>query len=190
MFEGEIIEKNKLINALNPKEIAELDKLYNKKHSSSTQRAMSIYSDNSDILNECFRYFDGNWNRTLEEKYNLLSENFENICNSLEEGVTFLKYDTRLYRGIKNCNLGDYPINKKLINKGYSSTSFDKNVAKFYAGELGCVLVIDAEKFSPGFYIRQHSFRPHEIEFLLPRDSVLSVYYRNVNKNEIFCKLQ
>lgn len=49
---------------------------------------------------------------------------------------------------------------------------------------------IDAPKGTKGVYIRQNSLRREEVEFLLPRGSVLEVYKINKSNGVVHCALK
>jgi len=94
---------------------------------------------------------------------------------------------TILYRGF-NKSVDIFQIGQKITDKGFLSTSFDKEVAKYYAGEDGTIFYIDASKGTKGTYIRQSSDRPEEIEFLLFRGTELVVY--DIKGSNVYCRLK
>lgn len=53
---------------------------------------------------------------------------------------------------------------EKMENQGYTSSTFDKDVGRFYAGKERTVLVIDCLKRTKGVYIRQHSKHPNHAD--------------------------
>ena len=127
------------------------------------------------------------WNSELEKKYSLNTEQFENIVKNLDNNHVPLVKNTILHRGL-NESFGEIKIWQKIIDRGYTSTSFDKGVAEWYAGKNGIIAYIDAIKGTKGIYIRQYSERPEEIEFLLPKGTELEFYAKK--GNEIHCKLK
>ncbi|MGL6299001.1 MAG: ADP-ribosyltransferase [Methanobacteriaceae archaeon] len=101
---------------------------------------------------------------------------FKNVYTSLDAGIIELSKKTVLYRGIKNIKPENFYIGEKIYDRGYQSTTFDKEVAIDYAEENGSVIKIKAGKRTLGIYIRQHSLYPEELEFLLRRKTTLNIY--------------
>jgi hypothetical protein len=100
-----------------------------------------------------------------------------------------LKENTILYRGV-SYPIQTYQLRKRILDYGYSSTSFDKNISRNkYAGCAGTVIIINAPKGTKGIYIRQSSIYPNDMEWLLPLCSELEIYEINKEKKEIYTKI-
>ena len=164
-----------IYNSLSEDQLKELDNAYSREYSQSVKDSMEDYSRDSNIVNDCLRNHGGKWNSDLEEKYGFTENQFKNMVENLDNSQIKLLKDTTLFRGCKN-NITDFTIGKEIHDWGYGSTSFDKAVAMSYVTDLGTVLYIDASKGTKGIYIRQNSLNPEEVEFLLPRGTVLEVY--------------
>jgi hypothetical protein len=178
-----------MTNQLSEERLNELDKTYSKKYSEDKKISMEDYSDNSNVVNECLRYHDGKWNNDLESKYGINESQYKNMVKNLDNSQVKLVEDTTLLRGVKN-DVNSFSIGQTIPDTGYSSTSFDRGVAKFHATENGTVLQIDAPKGTKGVYIRQNSLRPEEVEFLLPRGTLLEVYKINKSNGVVHCALK
>ncbi len=111
------------------------------------------------------------------------------MVKNLDNSKVKLVEDTALYRGFKD-NVNDFYLGQSIEHRGFASTSFDRGVAKFHATEKGSILQIDAPKGTKGVYIRQNSLRPGEVEFLLPKGSVLEVYKINKSNGVVRCALK
>lgn len=128
-------------------------------------------------------------NPNLKEKYGMNKEEFEIMVKNLDNNQVKLIEDTRIYRGLK-VNINNFKIGDKIPDLGYASTSFDKGVGNFHATGDGSILCIDASKGTKWVYIRQNSLKPEEVEFLLPRGSVLEVNKINKSAEIVHCKIK
>ncbi|RBQ22394.1 hypothetical protein ALNOE001_21410 [Candidatus Methanobinarius endosymbioticus] len=77
---------------------------------------------------------------------------------------------------------------KKISDMGFASTSFDKGISKYFAGETGTIIHIDVPKGTKGVYIRQNSKYPQQVEFSLKRNTKLIVHDKKGNNN--YCILK
>jgi len=112
---------------------------------------------------------------------------FMNLCNELDEicYINKLFEDTILYRGLKSNNtIEKYIKNKEFPEKGFCSTSFDKDIAIEKATirdknekliDFGWIMEIYAPKNILGAYLHQYSVSPIEQEFLLPRNRYFKI---------------
>lgn len=169
-------------------ELKRLDSLYNREYSEDVKNSIYDYSDDGNIVNDCLRNHSGRWNSTLEKEYGLNDNQFKNMVKNLDNNQVKLVECAVLYRGFEN-NIDEFFIGQKISDKGYASTSFDKEVAKYYAGSQGTIIHVYVLKGTRGVYIRQYSQRPHEVEFLLPRCTELEVYKINIKTREVYCRL-
>lgn len=182
------IDDENIYSQLSEERLKELDKNYSKRYSDEVNYFMKDYSRDGDVINNCLRYHDGRWNSFLEKKYGISEKQFKDMVKTLDSCQIRLVEDTILYRGFKD-NVKDFYLGQLIKHSGFASTSFDKCVAKFYATEKGTILQIDAPKGTEGVYIRQNSARPEEVEFLLPRGTVLEVYKINKSTAVVHCAL-
>lgn len=172
--------------SLPKEELQRLDSLYNREYSEDVKDNMYDYSVDSDIVNNCLRNHEGKWNSELEDKYALDSSQFKNIVKDLDNNQVKLVEDCILYRGLKD-NAKKFKIGQKIPNKGYVSTSFDKEVAEYFAEKNGTILHIDSFKGTKSVYIRQNSKYPEQVEFLLPRNTELVIYDKQ--GNDVYCRI-
>jgi len=180
-------ENKKFSKLLEITEIIELDNNYNRDYPDNVKNSMYDYSEDSNIVNDCLRNHNGIWNSELESKYGMNRTQFNNMVKDLDNNQIKLIEDATLYRGF-NKPSSRFEIGQEIPDRGYVSTSFDKGVSRYYAGEKGTILQIDVFKGTKGVYIRQHSSRPEELEFLLPRGTKLVVYDKK--GNYVYCKLK
>lgn len=175
-------------NQLSEDSLKELDKKYSKEYSENVKRSMKMYSDDGNIVNDCLINHNGKWNSDLETKYGINEQKYKNMVKNLNNSQVKLVEDTNLFRGFKN-NVNDFYLGQSIEHSGFASTSFDRGVAKFHATEKGSILQIDAPKGTKGVYIKQNSLRPEEVEFLLPKGTVLEVYKINKSNGIVHCAL-
>jgi hypothetical protein len=186
---GDYRDYEEMTNQLSEERLNELGKTYSKKYSEDKKYSMKEYSRDGDLVNECLRYHDGKWNNILEAKYGINESQYKNMVKNLDNSQVKLVEDTTLFRGFKD-NVNDFYLSQPIEHNGFASTSFDRGVAKFHATEKGTVLQIDAPKGTKGVYIRQNSLRPEEVEFLLPRGTLLEVYKINRSDGVVHCALK
>ena len=162
--------------------------------------AMKMYTlDYQSYINSYFRLNPHPFEKISIYGVNLTYDEFLNLCNELDKicSINKLFDDTILYRGIKsNDTIERYIKNKMFPEKGFCSTSFDKDIAIEKAtiqdenknfNDFGWVMEIYAPNGTQGVYLHKYSASPIEQEFLLPRNINFKIF--NVDKDRRILKV-
>ena len=104
-----------------------------------------------------------------------------------------LDEDTILYRGLRETpKIIEYIDNKCFPEKGFCSTSFDKNTAIMHSYTIkdniktkGWIMQIYAPKNTSGAFLEQHPIIPSEMEFLMPQNLKFHLFDVNYEKKRI-----
>jgi len=102
-----------------------------------------------------------------------------------------LKEEVILYRGLKDFSIDEFEIGVVFSNiGGFQSSSFNKLVARKYAGENGVVLIIKATVGTKGVCMHECTTNPNDNEFLLDYRYDCIPYKIDKENNEIYVNLK
>lgn len=128
------------------------------------------------------------WNEGIGSKEEL--QKHVDTLDNLVKTVPPLAQDTTLYRGVSgklSSELRSLQPGDSFTDKGFSSTSYDQDVAKQF-GIWGLVVVINAPKGTKALDIDKLFDEPSESEVLLPRNTKFTV--DSVKGNEVFVSVK
>lgn len=178
-------DKNHLIKEKNFKK---LDK-YKLNYNSLQSRAIKLYTDDvRSVINSYFREKKPFFTYKIISGIKISYNQFILFCNELNKITkrNSLLENTILYRGLKSSDYVSNSIeNGFFCERGFCSTTFDKDIAIEKAnvidenGEIidfGWLMEIYAPKGTIGGFIAEHSVKPIEMEFLLPRNRNLDIF--------------
>ena len=170
---------------------------YKSNYNTFQSRAIKLYTnDKHSVINNHFRT-KGNPFRYKKVSDIKLTYNdqFMFFCKELDKITKSnnLLEDTILYRGLRpNHHIEKAIKTKSFCERGFCSTTFDKDIAiekatvKNENGEIidfGWIMEIYAPKNTFGGVIMEHSVKPDEIEFLLPRNIIFNIFDCDKEKN-------
>lgn len=145
-------------------------------------------NDEYSVINNYFRAKGYPFKYKKVSDIKLTYDEFMFFCNELDKitKLNNLFEDTILYRGLKpNQHVENAIKTGSFCERGFCSTTFDKDIAiekatvKDENAEIigfGWIMEIYALKNTMGGFIMEHSVKPEEIEFLLPRNITFDIF--------------